>query len=96
MLESLRIFPRHGEHLGSSVKGLKFRRPRADTRSMDTHLRPAPHRPAPPAPSAASLATRAEEFVAWAAEVDDDTWRSLRIRVENRRFQLRREASEAR
>ena len=70
---------------------MKFSRPRADTRYMDTQLRPAPHRPAPTAPATDAYA-RAEEFVAWAAEVDDATWRSIRIRVENRRFQRRREA----
>ena len=30
-----------------------------------------------------------DDFVAWAATVDDQTWRSVRIRVENLRMQRR-------
>lgn len=70
---------------------MKFHGACADSLGMDTTLRPAPDRQAPPSPSYEAPATRADEFVAWATEVDDDTWRSLRIRVENRRMQRRRE-----
>ncbi len=70
---------------------MKFSSEPADTLGMDTDLRSAPTRPA--APSALPVAdpvARADEFVAWAAEVDDDTWRAIRIRVENMRFLRRR------
>ncbi len=70
---------------------MKFRPPPADTFGMDTELRTSPTSPAAPtALPVADPVARADEFVAWAAEVDDDTWRSIRIRVENMRFLRRR------
>lgn len=76
---------------------MKFLLPPADTLGMDTDLRPAPARPAAPAAlPVTDPVARADEFVAWAAEIDDATWRSLRIRVENLRFLRRREAVDPR
>ena len=76
---------------------MKFRPWPADTYGMDTELQSAPARPAAPAAlPVTDPVARADEFVAWASEVDDATWRSLRIRVENLRFLRRREAADPR
>ena len=76
---------------------MKFRGPAADILDMDTELRPAPTHPAAPrALPITEPVARADEFVAWAAELDDDAWRSVRIRVENLRFMHRHEATDPR
>ena len=58
---------------------------------METTLHEAPRAPTPP-PTRRPADTAADAFVAWAADVDDDTWRSIRVRVENLRIQRRRDA----